>query len=226
MKELCALIPVSPLNTVKSRLKDFLTSEERINLLKNMLLDVYTGIAPFCSNIYIISRDIEILNLFGEYDKINIIKEPEHIKGLNNALNYAFKFIKEENVIITPADIPLIRNENINNIIKEYNNYKAIICPSRGGGTNLMIINRNSINTQFEGFSYLKHINQFKEKNIPYRVYPSFYLSIDVNTVEDLGEILIHGKNTNTYNYLKKLNIEAKPKHSSAGRFKITRNNI
>jgi len=219
-----ALIPVSPLESAKSRLKNFLTSEERKNLIKNMLLDVYYGIKDLCDNVYIVSRDREILSFSKELNMIQIYEDGSN--GLNGALYDAINRIKENSVMIVPADVPLIRRVNLREITNKLKDTKesVIICPSRGGGTNLLILKpKNIIKPSYEGFSFMKHVEQCNKNNLNMSIFSSFYLSIDINTVEDLGEVLIHGKDTYTYKYLKELGISAFPKHSSAGRFEITR---
>lgn len=217
------LIPVSPLNKVKSRLKNFLTYEERVNLIKSMLSDVYNGLNPVFDNVYVVSKDLEILNYSRDMG-ITTIPENENIKGLNDAIKYSLKYIKNECVAIVPADVPLICKENLRKLYKDTNGYSVAICPSRGGGTNLLIMKpKNVIDTQYEGFSFLKHIEECEKKGVDYLIYPSFYISIDINTVEDLGEVMIHGKGTNTYDYLRSIGIYALPKHSSGGRFEIKR---
>jgi 2-phospho-L-lactate guanylyltransferase len=44
-------------------------------------------------------------------------------------------------------------------------------------------------------------------------IYDSFYLSIDINTPQDLGELLLHGKNTYTFKYLNSLDIVVENNH-------------
>ncbi|WP_456472393.1 2-phospho-L-lactate guanylyltransferase [Methanocaldococcus sp.] len=212
-----AIIPVSPINNLKTRLAEFLTLEERKHLLFNMLKDIIKALEGL--NIYIISKDSEILNFCKLELKTNTIKEKG--KGLNNALKQAFDIVKED-IIVVPADIPLIKRRNIEEIIRLKEDYDAIISPSRGGGTNLLYLKNSSlIEPRYEGFSFLKHLEEFKRKKINYYIYDSFYISIDINTPEDLGEILIHGENSHTKKYLESLNIKVEPKHSSAGRFYI-----
>jgi len=214
-----AVIPVSPLNSAKSRLSEFLTGEERKLLLMNMIMDVYNALEDL--DVCLISKDDEILD-FSKGLGINPIKEKG--KGLNSAIKQAIDAIGDEEVIITPADIPLIKKHHIKEVISKSKKNSIVISPSRGGGTNLLLLNpKNIIEPRYEGFSFLKHIDEAKKRNVEVIVYDSFLISIDINTPEDLGEIFIHGEETNTYKYLKSLGIEVMPKHSSAGRFIIKR---
>jgi 2-phospho-L-lactate guanylyltransferase len=47
-------------------------------------------------------------------------------------------------------------------------------------------------------------------------------MSLDVNTTEDLGEIMIHGSNTETQSYLKSLKIDVEAVHGGE-RLKVSR---
>jgi len=214
------IIPVSPINSLKTRLSEFLNKEERKHLLLNMLRDIIRALDGL--DVVIISRDEEILDFAKNELKAEVVKEK--YKGLNNAIKQAFNEIDDEEVIIIPADIPLIKKEHIKDILELSKDYDLIIAPSRGGGTNLLYLkSKNSIKLKYEGFSFLKHLEEAKKKNLKYYIYDSFLISVDINTPEDLGEIFIHGDNTYTKNYLKSLGIEVEPKHSSAGRFVVKR---
>ncbi len=214
------IIPVSPINSLKTRLSEFLNKEERKHLLLNMLRDIIRALDGL--DVVIISRDEEILDFAKNELKTEVVKEK--YKGLNNAIKQAFNEIDDEEVIIIPADIPLIKKEHIKDILELSKDYDLIIAPSRGGGTNLLYLkSKNSIELKYEGFSFLKHLEEAKKKNLKYYIYDSFLISVDINTPEDLGEVFIHGDNTYTKNYLKSLGIEVEPKHSSAGRFVVKR---
>ncbi len=68
---------------------------------------------------------------------------------------------------------------------------------------------------KFGDYSFFEHINEARVKNLTYKVYDSFYLSLDVNTGEDLGEIMLHGQGTQARNYLKKVHLKVKSNHGS-----------
>ena len=62
--------------------------------------------------------------------------------------------------------------------------------------------------------SYFKHINAANELGMSINLIESFYVSLDMNTPEDLGELLLHGIGTYTFEFLRSLNIVVSSSHS------------
>ena len=129
---------------------------------------------------------------------------------------------KTRKVIIVPSDIPLIGKTNIAMLIEASKSLDFIIVPSKGGGTNMMIMKPMAIHTHFEGFSYKEHVNAAERKKLNPQVHDSLFMALDVNTTEDLGEIMIHGEKTHTRKYLKELKVQFEPFRGSE-RIKVTR---
>lgn len=222
MDNIYAIIPVSKFKNAKTRLSPFLSEEEREKLLKVMLQDVTDTLKRYVDKIFIISRDEDVLN-YAKSLKLDTILENEN-SNLNKALTQAMKFCKGKTrkVIIVPSDIPLIGKTNIAMLIEASKSLDFIIVPSKGGGTNMMIMKPMAIHTHFEGFSYKEHINAAERKKLNPQVHDSLFMALDVNTAEDLGEIMIHGEKTHTRKYLKELKVQFEPFRGSE-RIKVTR---
>lgn len=222
MDNIYAIIPVSTFKNAKTRLSPFLTEEERENLLKVMLQDVTDTLKKHVDKIFIISRDEEVL----EYAKklnLHTILENEN-SNLNKALKQAMKECKgkAKKVIIVPSDVPLIGKTNVSMLIEASKNLDFIIVPSKGGGTNMIIMKPMAIHTHFEGFSYKEHVSAAERKKLNPQVHDSLFMALDVNTAQDLGEIMIHGEKTHTRQYLKELKVKVEPYRGSE-RLKVTR---
>lgn len=222
MDNIYAIIPVSKFKNAKTRLSPFLTEEEREKLLKVMLQDVTDTLKKHVDKIFIISRDEDVL----EYAKklnLNIILEDEN-SNLNKALKQAMKQCKGKTrkVIIVPSDVPLIGKTNLAMLIDASKSLDFIIVPSKGGGTNMIIMKPMAIHTRFEGLSYKEHVNAAERKKLNPQVHDSLFMALDVNTAEDLGEIMIHGEKTHTRKYLKELKVKVEPYRGSE-RLKVTR---
>ena len=71
-------------------------------------------------------------------------------------------------------DIPLIGKTNIKLLIDQAKNLDFIIVPSKGGGTNALIIKPLSIDMKFGGFSFKKHIEEAERKKLAPLVHDSF----------------------------------------------------
>ena len=222
MDDIYAIIPVSKFKNAKTRLSPFLSEEERENLLKAMLHDVTDTLKKYVDKIFIISRDEEVLN-YAEKLNLDTILEDEN-SNLNKALKQAMKYCKgkAKKIIIVPSDVPLIGKTNVQMLIDASKSLDFIIVPSKGGGTNMIIMKPMAIHTRFEGFSYREHVNAAERKKLNPQVHDSFFMALDVNTAEDLGEIMIHGENTHTRKYLKELKVKFEPFRGS-DRIKVTR---
>ena len=222
MDDIYAIIPVTTFKNAKTRLSPFLSDEEREKLLKVMLLDVTDTLKRYVNKIFIISRDEDVLN-YAESLNVTPILENEN-SNLNKALTQAMKICKgkAKKVIIVPSDIPLIGKTNIQMLIDASKSLDFIIVPAKGGGTNMIIMKPLAIRTRFEGFSYKEHVNVAERKNLNPQVHDSFFMALDVNTAQDLGEIMIHGEKTHTRKYLKELKVTVEP-YRGEERLKVTR---
>ncbi len=222
MDNIYAIIPVSKFKNAKTRLSPFLSEDERENLLKAMLRDVSDVLKKYVDRIFIISADEEVLD-YAESLNLGIIRENDN-SNLNNALVQAMKYCKGKSrkVLIIPSDVPLIGKTNIEMLIESSKQLDFIIVPSKGGGTNTIIMKPMAIRPKFGDFSYEKHVSAADRKNLNPQVHDSLFMALDVNTTEDLGEILVHGKNTHTRRYLKELKINVESIHASE-RLRVTR---
>ena len=172
--------------------------------------------------IFIISRDEEVLN-YAKSLNVNTLLEDEN-SNLNKALTQAMKHCKgkSKKIMIVPSDIPLIGKTNVKMLIDASKSLDFIIVPSKGGGTNMIIMKPLAIRTRFEGFSYKEHVQAAERKKLNPQVHDSLFMALDVNTAEDLGEIMIHGEKTHTRKYLKELKVTFEPFRGSE-RIKVTR---
>ncbi len=222
MDNIYAIIPVSKFKNAKTRLSPFLTEEEREKLLKAMLHDVTDTLKRYVDKIFIISRDEDVLN-YAEKLNLDIILEDEN-SNLNKALVQAMKYCKgkTKKIIIVPSDVPLIGKTNVQMLIDASKSLDFIIVPSKGGGTNMIIMKPMAIHTRFEGFSYKEHVQAAERKKLNPQVHDSFFMALDVNTAQDLGEIMIHGEKTHTRKYLKELKVNVEPFRGNE-RLKVTR---
>ena len=222
MDNIYAIIPVSKFKNAKTRLSPFLTEEEREKLLKAMLHDVTDTLKKHVDKIFIISRDEDVLS-YAEKLNLDTILEDEN-SNLNKALKQEMKYCKgkAKKVIIVPSDVPLIGKTNVQMLIDASKSLDFIIVPSKGGGTNMIIMKPMAIHTRFEGFSYKEHVQSAERKKLNPQVHDSFFMALDVNTAEDLGEIMIHGEKTHTRKYLKELKVNVEPFRGSE-RLKVTR---
>jgi len=194
-----AIIPFKK-EGAKSRLGHLLTESEREELALQMLMDVLGAISESkLEEVEIIAtcpKDelVEKLKLHGGVDlKLRLkVRVKEDRRGLNELLNDVIGK-EQEPVLIIMADIPLATPRSINELIEHEE--VVVIAPGRKGGTNALFLRRPyDFSVSYYGISCAEHIEMAKKRNLSYAVYDSFFISTDIDEIDDLIELLIHGK--------------------------------
>ncbi len=100
---------------------------------------------------------------------------------------------EKEPVLIIMADVPLATSESIDEIISREED--VVITPGREGGTNALFLRKPyKFAVSYYGISCLKHIETAKRRDLSYAIHDSFFISTDIDEVDDLIELLIHGR--------------------------------
>jgi len=206
-----AIIPFKK-EGAKSRLGAFLTENEREELAISMLKDVLVALSESkIEEVEIISTSswagiVKEAQLNGALDLTSTLKVNVRVdeRGLNEVLNEAITEEKEPALIIM-ADVPLTTPESINEILEHEE--EVVIVPGRKGGTNALFLRRPyAFAVAYYGLSFSTHIETAKRGNLSHAVYDSFFISVDIDEVEDLIELLIHGNGFSS-DYLRRIGV-------------------
>ncbi len=207
----------------KSRLRDFFSESEREELALRMLKDVLAALSKSeieeAEIISTCSEEIleELKSGFNQKLKLTV---REDSRGLNEVLNGVLRDEKEP-VLIIMADIPLATPESINGIVGHEED--VVIAPGRKGGTNALFLRRPSeFAVSYYGISCLEHIETAKRRNLTHVIHDSFFISADIDEIDDLTELLIHGKGFST-EYLHRIGVSLRVDKKSMTQAKVER---
>ena len=181
------LIPFRGTKKDKSRLrKDF---EESLveNLLHDMMQHVLNEVSLLEERytIYILTKN-EDVNFEGQYLILRDIG-----KDLNDSVEQAFTSIEEDYIIITMADLPLLKTEDMRKVIETIKTgINVVLAPTSDNGTSILGFNKSvSFPLLFGIDSALKFENMFKDQNIKYEILPHSIGYRDIDTFKDLMEL-------------------------------------
>jgi 2-phospho-L-lactate guanylyltransferase len=190
VQRLIRIVVPFKLDNAKSRLAPDLNPEERRLLAFAMLRDVLDAVLGFGPVTVLsrpgldaaeVGRDVEIL---------------QSVLDLNDALN---AFITAEqsrgwpsDILIVMADLALLTQDDIAGIVRCQGD--VVLCPGRGGGTNMILIRRPQFRTCYRGLSFPGHKEYARQSGLVATVFESFRAGSDIDCPEDLAEVLLHGR--------------------------------
>ena len=190
------VIPIKSFSKSKSRLN--LSQSDTKYLCEIMLKEILHVIseAKSIDDIIIVSKDESALDIGKKFNCIEIIDEKE--SGVNDAVSLANEFLVEHGYscsIVLPQDVPLIFPEDLDNLIRFYqNNEHAIIVPSRHfDGTNALLrIPMPNMKTRYDEGSYKFQFEPIKTARMKYSLALIHRIMIDIDSIGDVNYVIKH----------------------------------
>jgi 2-phospho-L-lactate guanylyltransferase len=210
-----AVIPVKTLLKSKTRLSIILSPKERQALTIFMLKDVLRAVkcSMVCQTV-VISSDPTVEELAKNFGVTHLAEKKQ---GLNQAIEQATEWCIQNNadsVLVLPADIPLIIQEDVNQMVKLGSERTSIVISrSQNGGTNALLQKPpNLIHPCFGPDSFSKHKTKALHKGIPTKVYTSKRVATDIDSPKDLEKLLKIKTQTVTHKLLEQIGANARLK--------------
>ena len=189
---LWVIVPVKALHESKSRLRDVLTPEQRVDLSQEMLINTLRVLAevPEIMRTLVVSTDPTVLALAQENgaEALEEIGSP----SLNKALIQSTAIASErqaQSVLVLPADLPLIRAEDVRALIEAAPTHPVVaISPDRKRrGTNaLLVAPPGTIEYEFGPDSFERHVRSAKASGARVEIIELPTLGLDLDAPEDL----------------------------------------
>lgn len=174
----------------KSRLSPVLTPEERRLLAFTMLRDVLAVVSGY-GEITVLSKP----GLKKEELGVDVAISQSNLE-LNEAIN-AFidshaKHGWPSDILIVMADLALLTRDVVEGILDCDGD--VVLCPGRGGGTNMVLTRSPRFRTCYRGLSFPKHCAQAKRLGLRLNIFESFRAGCDIDEPGDLAEVVLHGR--------------------------------
>jgi 2-phospho-L-lactate guanylyltransferase len=207
------LIPVKNLSTAKQRLAAVLDQPARTELAQAMLHDVLSALAawqgrPPCA---LVTSDPFAMALARQYD-FEIILDPAN-PGETGAIEMATQKCLARGIgstLVIPADIPLIQASELNQILVQAPHEGSVLAPAADGrGTNAAFRRpANLFALRFGNDSFKPHLAAAQATGKPCIVLQLPGIAADVDTPEDLRQLLAHPGETRTQSLVRKWTLD------------------
>lgn len=202
------VVPVKDLASAKQRLADILTPFERARLMSNMLADVLGAVAGAVgvAGLAVITNDSAVKTIAEKYGA-RIIPEPLG-SNLCSAATHALQVLAADRIgsaAIIPADVPLLTSEIVDRLCVVHDKHRGVTLASalRDGGTNALALSTpRVIAPAFGTDSFRHHCARAWAVDIEPVIVTAPELSLDIDTLDDLQELLHRQLKCATQHYL------------------------
>jgi len=203
------LIPVKNLSSAKQRLASVLDQLARTELAQAMLHDVVAAVAawPARPAAALVTSDLFAMDLARKYD-FEIIPDPAN-PGETGAIEMATRICMERGIeatLVIPADIPLIKVSELEEIFAQAPDEGSVLVPAADGrGTNAAFRRPADLfPLRFGNDSFKPHLAAAQATGKPCRMLHLPGIALDVDNPADLQNLLSSDRGTRTQNLLRR----------------------
>jgi len=210
---IAALVPAKALARAKGRLSAALSEEERRTLSLAMLGDVLAALAsvPEIEVRAVVSPDTDVLQAASVQGALAIAEPPE-TRDLNGALTYAAAQLMGQGagtLLVVPMDVPSITERELRDLLEALPKPTGVaIVRSAGRGTSALAVSPpDVIPFSFGPRSASAHQQQAVRARVPSRLLRLPSIAIDIDSPQDLVDLLSRPDQTETQRLLWDLGI-------------------
>jgi len=206
-----AIVPIKTFEAAKQRLASVLSPEERRGLMLAMARDVLTALSRSkrLAGILIVSRTLEadaLAQAFGT-ERFSESPDADLPTALNQASDYLVEHLHASGVMIVPADVPLIGEDEIDAILAEHTEVTILPDEEHVGTNGLLCSPPGRIPLVFDGRSFRPHVDAAFAAGVVPRIVPSAGFALDIDTPADLRALLAREPACQTAVYLQRTGI-------------------
>jgi 2-phospho-L-lactate guanylyltransferase len=189
-----AILPVKARANAKQRLAAMLTAEQREDLARVMYEDVLDKLtAARTIDRVVVATSDESAAAHARARGVHVFAEPDqhsHSHSADRAATQA-KELGAQTVLLLPIDIPLVTTAEIESLAQAAQSGVIIVPDAEGTGTNALVRTPpDAITSRFGKNSFRAHLDQARAKGIPAKVMRPPGIVFDIDTPEDVAELL------------------------------------
>ncbi|MBI4527717.1 MAG: 2-phospho-L-lactate guanylyltransferase [Deltaproteobacteria bacterium] len=198
-----ALIPVKGFSNAKQRLSPLLTAPERELLAEVMMREVLQEVvlAQGLESTFVVTGNATVSEIARSLGACVIEEERE--QGETEAVHFALSRMKQMDVdcvLIVPADIPLVRSQDIDLILEHVKNQDlippfALLVPSHDRlGTNALLLSPvDIIRLRFGYDSFAYHLSAVAAQGLEPHILENERIALDIDEPQDLQRFFATG---------------------------------
>jgi 2-phospho-L-lactate/phosphoenolpyruvate guanylyltransferase len=208
------LVPVKDQENAKTRMQQFLSSDQRAALAWAMFMDLGRALEAVPAPVVLVSNS-EKACTFALRKNWRVLRERAQISE-SHSIDYASAILAAEgcrSVLRLPADLPLIQSRDVEDLLARVGGAKAAaIVPSHDRlGTNALLRTPPDLfPSRFGRNSLVLHIQEALRAGVRLEIVENPRLGLDLDDGDDVARFLANASDTETFRMLSSIDLRGR----------------